>query len=37
MDFSMAEEVKQMIIEKGKEAVKMYRTTIPVVKRRMSF
>lgn len=37
MDFSMAEEVKQMIIEKGKEAVKMYRTKIPVVKRRMSF
>jgi len=37
MDFSMAEEVKQMIIEKGKEAVRRYRHAVPVIKRRNSF
>jgi predicted acylesterase/phospholipase RssA len=37
MDFSLTEEARQIIIEKGREAVRIYRTTIPVIKRRMSF
>ena len=36
MDFSMSEDVKQEIIQKGKEAVQLYRKAIPVVKRRNS-